>query len=161
MHHYLPTRLSGSAWESSCLLNSWNIFLFEERLILRCGPVPLTSFGYRARLRDIGIMPCPEPEPEHVACLVMRGRMVQGRRDVAQHSQKSQYRNYCLSHSVIHRHNTYWLRMSCPVPVGLLSNNSLRYRACTTTHYGCAMYPSDSYSLLSRVVHGGGLYLSP
>jgi hypothetical protein len=30
-----------------------------------------------------------------------------------------------------------------------------RYRACTTTRYGCAMYPSDSYRELSRVVHGG------
>ena len=28
----------------------------------------------------------------------------------------------------------------CPVPVGMLSNDSLRYRACTTTSYDCMWY---------------------
>ena len=48
----------------------------------------------------------------------------------------------------------YQIQRQRPIPVVALSG-ILRCRACITTHYGRAMYPSDSYSLLSRVVHGG------
>ena len=44
---------------------------------------------------------------------------------------------------------------ACPVPVAKTSF-LLRYRACTTTSHGRAMYPSNIYSKLLRVVHGGG-----